>query len=206
VPDVEFEQVFRIANPLVQLGMLLARDAGLRHAAVMEICAGNCNFETHEITGRTKAGSSYTVPMTQRLYERLLFLCAGARSASEPLVCQCTNRSRAPGYTTLTTSLSSTKKRAGVERRWGFHDMRRTTARILYENTRDIRKVQGFLGHATPLQTWWYMGNAASGLRPEDVERASSAGRNTTWQPENPSSPGSDLQSQPSNKPQQKIA
>lgn len=160
---------------MLQLALLLAREAGLRHAAIMEFTQGNCNFETRTVSGKTKADSSYTVPMTKRLYERLLFACAGANDAEEPLLAQYNRHRKVPHYNSILCALSRAKKLAGVPgSKWGFHDLRRTAARALYERTRDIRKVQGFLGHVAPQQSWWYLGNAAAGLTSEDMEGASS--------------------------------
>jgi integrase len=171
----EFEQVFRVAGPMLQLAMLLAREAGLRHAAIMQFTQCNCNFETKTVSGKTKADSSYTVPMSKRLYERLLFACAGANHAEEPLLAQWNRNRKPPHYNSLTCALSRAKKLAGVPgTKWGFHDLRRTAARALYETTHDIHKVQGFLGHVSPQQSWWYLGNAAAGLTSEDMEGASS--------------------------------
>lgn len=170
VPDIEFEAVFRVAGPMLQLAMLLAREAGLRHATIMKFSAANCNFETREVTGRSKAYSSYTVPMSKRLYERLLFACAGAVDAREPLLAQYNRQRKPPHYNSVSTAMMRAKALAGVERPWGLHDLRRTAARALYTRTGDIRKVQRLLGHATPQQSWWYLGNAGIDLTPEDME------------------------------------
>jgi integrase len=164
--------------------MLLARDAALRHSAIANFTAANCNFENRTITGKTKAGASYNVPMSQRLYERLLFACNGARDQNEQLLAQYNVRRKRVGYNSISTLLWKAKREAGVTRKWGLHDLRRTAARALYEVTRDIRKVQRLMAHASPMQTWWYLGNAAIDLSPEEVESASSAGRKIPWTPE----------------------
>jgi integrase len=203
VPDIEFETVFRVAGPMLQLVLLLAREAGLRHATILHFTAANCNFETRMVSGRSKAYSSYTVPMSNRLFERLLFACAGAVDANEPLLCQYNQQRKKPHYNSLTCSLSRAKKLAGITAHWGLHDLRRTAARALYERTGDIRKVQRLLGHASPQQSWWYLGNAGITLTHQDMERT------TPWEPKDPSSPGSDLQdhpSQPSQEPQRRTA
>jgi integrase len=178
VPDVEFEAVFRVAGPMLQLILLLAREAGLRHATILHFTAANCNFETRMVSGRSKAYSSYTVPMTTRLFERLLFACAGANDSNESLLCQYNKQRKKPHYNSLTCSLSRAKKLAGITSPWGIHDLRRTAARALYERTGDIRKVQRLLGHAQPNQSWWYLGNAGIDLTHEEMERS------TPWEPE----------------------
>jgi integrase len=151
--------------------MLLAREAGLRHATILNIRASNCDFERRLVTGRSKAYSSYDVPMTERLYQRLLFACAGAIDGEEPLLCQYNRQRRKPHYNSLTCALSRAKKLAKVDGKWGLHDLRRTGARDLYTRTHDIRKVQRFLGHSSPGQTFWYLGNAGLDLLAEDLER-----------------------------------
>jgi integrase len=199
VPDVEFEATFRHARPSTQLVMLLAREAGLRHATIRNFTAGNCNFETHEITGRSKAHSSYTVPMSNRLFERLLFVCAGAIDAREPLLCQFNPGRKKPHYNSLTRGVMIAKARAGVTRKWGLHDLRRTAARALYERTHDIRKVQRLLGHMSLTQSLWYLGNAAIELSHEEMEAAGCEPNPSPNQSESPDS-------QPNHEPRQRIA
>jgi integrase len=130
VPDVEFEAVYLVAGPMLQLALLLAREAGLRHATIVEFASKNCNFETKTISGRSKAYSSYTVPMTKRLHDRLLFICAGADNLDEPLLAQFNRNRKPPHYNSLTCALSRAKKLARLSGGgWGFHDLRRTAAR-----------------------------------------------------------------------------
>jgi integrase len=186
VPDVEFEAVYRVAPPMTQLVMLLAREAGLRHAAILQFSASCCNFENRTIMGRTKGGASYNVPMTQRLYERLLFACAGTRDSKVSLLAQYNRRaSRNPAYNTISSGLFKAKQAAGVTSAWGLHDLRRTAARALYERTRDIRKVQRFLSHSSPMQTWWYIGNVGIELTHEEIEVVSCHPRPEPEEPPN---------------------
>jgi integrase len=180
VPDVEFEAVFRVAPAMTQIVMLLAREGGLRHAAILNFSASCCDFEKRTIVGHTKGGASYNVPMTQRLYERLLFVCARIRDARESVLAQFNRGGRNPAYNTISTGLFKAKRAAGITSPWGLHDLRRTAARALYERTRDIRKVQRFLSHSSPMQSWWYMGNAGIELTHEDLEG--------TWGPKTDSS------------------
>jgi integrase len=170
VSDADFEATFTQASPWLQLTMLLARDAGLRHATIMNITRANCNFENRTVTGRSKAYSSYNVPMTNRLETRLRIACQQANDDNEPLLNQWNRQRKRMHYNTLTSALVRAKRAARIEAQWGFHDLRRTGARKLYEQTRDIRKVQRFLGHATPAQSFWYLGNAGVDLEPIEME------------------------------------
>ena len=109
--------------------------------------------------------------MTKRLYERLLFVCAAAVNSEESLLATSTVERKKPGYGSVTNWLLEAKKRAGVMRRWGFHDLRRTAARALYERTHDLRKVQRLLSHANMQQSCWYLGASGIDLAPADLER-----------------------------------
>lgn len=173
VPEEHFEAVMRQAPAWLGLTLLLAHDAGLRHDAIHRITRTQCDFEHREVTGLTKLRTVYSVPMTKRLHERLTWACAMAHDAHEPLLAVLSHSRQQPNYHTLNTALARTKKRAGVTSTWGFHDLRRTAARRLYAQTKDIRKVQRFLAHAAPGQTWWYIGNQGIALTHDDVELAS---------------------------------
>jgi integrase len=63
---------------------------------------------------------------------------------------------------------------------WSMHDLRRTAARQLYDRTKDIRKVQRLLGHASPVATWWYIGNNGQPLTAAELEPEPA----TFWQKE----------------------
>jgi integrase len=172
VTELEFEQVYHVADGALQLAMLLARDAGLRHAAIWNITAANCNFESRILSGKTKNTGMYLVPMTQRLYERLLFVCASTLETQEPLLATFNRKRKKPGYGSVSNWLTEAKKRAGVAAKsWGFHDLRRTAARALYERTHDLRKVQRLLSHANMQQSCWYLGASGIDLAPADLER-----------------------------------
>ena len=173
VTDVDFERVFRVARPACQLAMLLAREAGLRQGTLLRLNLSNVNFERREITGRTKRSSTYNVPMTQRLYERLLWAAQGVRDRQQPLISQYKQRVDGSNYHPwyISQMLREAQKWAGMPKAgWTLHDLRRTAARRLYEATGDLRKVQRFLAHANPQMTLWYLGNMAVELLPEEVE------------------------------------
>jgi integrase len=125
------------------------------------------------LTGKTKAGAMYNVPMTQRLYERLLFVCSSARGADESLFAIFENegtRKSLVNYGTMYYWLQDAKAKAGVTNPWSFHDLRRTAARALYERTHDIRKVQRLLSHSNLQHSFWYIGALGVDLEAADLE------------------------------------
>ena len=160
VPDVEFEAVFRVAPAMTQIVMLLAREGGLRHAAILNFSASCCDFEKRTIVGHTKGGASYNVPMTQRLYERLLFVCARIRDARESVLAQFNRGGRNPAYNTISTGLFKAKRAAGITSPWGLHDLRRIEQLASFTSSEDAHRnslsyvADELLDFANTAETW----------------------------------------------------
>ncbi len=49
------------------------------------------------------------------------------------------------------------RRQLGITRRIHAHDLRRTTARNVYDKTKDLRLVQALLGHSDLNSTLWYL-------------------------------------------------
>ncbi len=171
VPADEFEQVFAVASNRLRLAMLLARDAALRRSAIEKFTSGNIDFDNNEVFGVTKNSARYRVPMTHRLRVMLASVYAFA-APGEPLLAAVGTNRRTVKACTILWELKRIQKQVngGQVLAWSMHDLRRTAARQLYENTKDIRKVQRLLGHASPIATWWYIGNAGQPLDAADLE------------------------------------
>ncbi len=171
VPGDEFEAVLAQATNRLALAMLLARDAGLRRSAIEKFTNANVDFDHGEIFGTTKNGARYRVPMTHRLRILLAGVCPFA-APGEPLIATLGHNRRPVKACTLLWELKDMQRKlnGGVPFEWSMHDLRRTAARQLYDSTHDIRKVQRLLGHASPVATWWYIGNAGQTLTAEDLE------------------------------------
>lgn len=173
VPEAEFEAMLRTAPPYLALILLLAHEAGLRTMTAARLTKANCCFDERRIIGATKGGAKYDVPMTTRLYERLLWYCAAAEDANEPLTAVYRQPRKLPTEESIRSAMREARKRIGAVATWGIHDVRRTAARKLYLETRDIRKVQAFLGHKMLWTTCWYLGNAVQSLTSADLEASS---------------------------------
>ena len=169
VSDAEFEAVLRHAPPYLELLLLLAKEAGLRAKTATRLTRGQCDFDGRRITGTTKGGSKFDIPMTDRLHSRLLWYCAAAPDSVTPLSAIFRANRQPPNLACVRSAICAARFAAGVSKTWGLHDLRRTAARALYQRTRDIRKVQAFLGHKMLWTTCWYLGNAQIGLNAEDM-------------------------------------
>jgi len=173
VTEVEFELAMRAASPPASLAMLLAHEAGLRAAAICQFSRQNCDFERRWLRGKTKGGVNYSVPMTQRLHERLLFACTAA-SPNEPLLTAVSYQRKPCAVENLDYHVRQAKRRAGIETPWTLHDLRRAAARRVYERTHDVRKVQRLLSHKNLSTTMWYLGDAGAEIDAEDLETTKS--------------------------------
>jgi integrase len=169
VPDEEFETVYAVASNRLRLALVLARDTGLRRSAIEKFTKANIDFDHGEVFGVTKSNSRYRVPMTQRVRE-MLAMIAPFCAANEPLIAAVGRDRKAVKACTLLWELKALQKKVGGEMKWSMHDLRRTAARQLYERTKDIRKVQRLLGHASPVATWWYIGNVGQALTGDELE------------------------------------
>jgi integrase len=169
VPHSEFEEVFERASNRLKLAMLLARDAGLRRSAIEKMTNSNVDFDHNEVWGTTKNRAHYRIPMTQRLRELLAPICAFA-GHDETLIASVSLNRKPVKACTILWELKRTQQMGGQVMDWSMHDLRRTAARELYTRTKDIRKVQRLLGHASPVATWWYIGNAGQELLASELE------------------------------------
>jgi integrase len=57
----------------------------------------------------------------------------------------------------LYSAFARVKKRVGITRQLTPHDLRRTTARRIYDMNHDLRVVQAVLGHSNMKSTLWYL-------------------------------------------------
>jgi integrase len=171
VPDLEFEAVLRQASPALSLALLIAQEAGLRLGTIVRLTGENLDFQNRRIHGRTKRMHRFDVPMTTRLYERLLWVVGNMTDPKQNILAQFRENQKPYGIDALEVQLRRARERAKASS-WCFHDIRRTTARKLYDATKDIRKVQRFLGHAHLRTTFWYIGNQGIGLEASEIEQA----------------------------------
>jgi site-specific recombinase XerD len=174
--DEDFEKVLEEADARLRILMLCCRDAGLRISAALSLSPQSLvqrHDGTFVVEGRAKRGSSFEVPVTDRLRLELEY----ARTRAKPgqtLVEALSSRGQKPSRNYVGKLLRDAKKRAGVSARWTLHDLRRTAARRVYKVTGDIRKAQRFLGHVSTNATLWYLQDPLVTLSKDDVEKASS--------------------------------
>jgi site-specific recombinase XerD len=153
--------------------MALCREAALRITTALQLTPSDVDFALNEIHTRTKGGASVNVPLTHNLRERLRWAVQATKGPQTPLSNAHRWHSKSgapPDKQSALAALRVAQKRAGIEATWGFHDLRRTAARCLFEATHDIQKVQRLLSHRSLATTVWYLGNSTKVISPAEVE------------------------------------
>ncbi|WP_446745657.1 tyrosine-type recombinase/integrase [Silvibacterium acidisoli] len=170
--DAEFEAVLRKAPGWLKLTLLLTRYCALRATTALTLTAADINTETWHIRRRTKAQMSISIPCGPRVREMLRF----ALHMAEPgqyLVNALGGKGDTPGklYENSNHAINKLKRDLKISGKWTLHDLRRTAARELYDNTRDLRLVQALLGHANLAQSLWYLSDATHTLTADHLEQ-----------------------------------
>ncbi len=162
VRDDEREKLLKVAGPKMRLWILLCSDLAIRSTTSANI--GSRNYDPIERTLRfeTKCGERLTLPVTEEIRE-LIESCD--LESDVPFVYQLWERERKQGphphavndCGPLRREFKSLRIQVGITRRITLHDLRRTTAVAMLEETGDIRDVQSLLGHRNLQSTVWYL-------------------------------------------------
>jgi integrase len=124
---------------------------------------------TGHIVTHTKRGRVVTVPVTPRL--RLLIDLAVPMVGEEDVrfVDLLNGRRLIQGKQTINERWWRWKKIARLPDELHIHDMRRDAAHRVYLASRDLRQVQGMLGHESPMTTVRYLHLASPTVSDEAV-------------------------------------
>jgi len=145
------------ACPLwLRLWVLLCSDMLMRNATASAICPDNYNAQLRTLTFRTKFGSWQTMPVTAEIAAILESTKLNGKQSSTPYIALLHPLGRIcktwPGQ-----KIKYVAKSAGITRKLTPHDLRRTTATAIYDQTKDMRIVQAALGHKQLATTLWYL-------------------------------------------------
>lgn len=149
--------------------LLLCSDLAIRSGTAAALTPGNYDRNARTLTFTTKYGEAQTLPVThelQQLFERPGLVSTlpivgqlprgphrrwgsdlKPRDKQKPVVC----------VNHLRSLFKQLCADCGITRRIVPHDLRRTTARRVYQQTHDLRIVQAVLGHVDLNSTVWYL-------------------------------------------------
>jgi integrase len=131
--------------------IIVAVDTGLRRRELLSLEKEQVDFNLDVINvKRTKSGKGRTVPMTPRVRETLINLCADVKHSFTSAV-------KAAGLTDFT-----------------FHDLRHTFGTRLAASGADVVKIRELMGHASITTTMRYMHASDSGKRDAIARMAAS--------------------------------
>lgn len=149
--------------------IIVAADAGLRRRELLSLEKEQVDFNLDVINvKRTKSGKGRTVPMTPRVRETLISLCASGES---PYVFA--NSETGKAITDVKHSFTSAVKAAGLTD-FTFHDLRHTFGTRLAASGADVVKIRELMGHASITTTMRYMHASDSGKRDAIARMAAS--------------------------------
>lgn len=167
--EAERVLIFGAAPPRLLCWLLMCSDLAIRSGTAATLNPSHYDRGARKLTFATKYQAIVTLPVTPTL-AALLDRCT---DASLPFVSQLPGevgnksitRSSPPlmrpiDPVVLTATYRRLKMRLGITRKLTPHDLRRTTARRVYDETRDLRLVQALLGHSDLQSTLWYLQDA----------------------------------------------
>lgn len=151
-PD-ELRRLKSVAQPWERAWIILQAECGLRISEAFAAAEANHNRDDRTITIVAKGGKPRVIPTTDEL--EALFAIAPEADASTPLIDRLRGKPIKPQG-----RWDHWKKflaRAGVREELNPHDLRRSAALRLYEQSRDLRAVQRMLGHDSLTSTLQYL-------------------------------------------------
>jgi len=157
------DQLTRTLDLPLRLMILLCSDLAIRSGTALQIAPEHYDATSATLHFTTKMGEKLTLPVTEEIQE--LFGCCNLHDP-RPFVTQLAKLNKpGRGQTIRRETLDQTaidkrfqKLRATITTKHiTFHDLRRTAAVRMYEQTGDLRAVQALLGHRSMNSTIWYL-------------------------------------------------
>jgi hypothetical protein len=178
VTDEEHRAILAAAPDYLRLWILLCSDLAIRSGTALILGPEHYDQTRHIFRFVTKKGAHQTMPTTDEI-DLLLAECSMTHHAS--FVRQLHLRHESSGGRPLDpTSTRDDQldrqwrellRSVGITRRIVPHDLRRTAAVAMLEETGDIRDVQALLGHRSLQSTIWYLDHDLRPVRRETLER-----------------------------------
>lgn len=172
----EVDAILDAASPSLRLFLLLCSDMALRSGTANAISGSQYVATTGTLRFNSKAQSRQALPVTAEIRAILDPLdhlspipyvwqlrIAEHRIGPKPTV-YCSDL--------LRTELKKLCKSLGIQKRIIPHDLRRTTAVAVYNQTQDLRVVKALLGHTDMKTTLWYLDHDLTPVSVNVLERA----------------------------------
>ncbi len=150
----ELQAMIQSSSAAMKLFTLLCLDCGMRFSTALSIRPEHWNAENRTLTFQTKGQRKMTLPASERL-AKLLDAAAATAQPGTPLVEHLFGRKATKAL--VLSQWRIRMRQAGARKELHPHDLRRTMATAIYQQTKDLRAVQQFLGHRSLLSTVVYI-------------------------------------------------
>jgi integrase len=175
VTDAERDLLLNAAPMYLRCWILLCADLALRSGTAARVAPEHYNAERREVSIGTKEGRVIVLPVSEEI-ERL-FLAVGNREPQTPYVSQLHRRQKIH-VNYLRQCWWRLRKSVGIERGIRPHDLRRTLAVKVYDETRDLRDAQAVLGHKQLATTVHYLDHRNTPVPRGLIDHFAAGGRN----------------------------
>lgn len=152
------ERLLVAAPPHLRLYLLLCSDLAIRSGTAVRIAPCHYDRASQTLTFKTKGQVCVNLPVTQRI--ATLFNVAlefESDSPDTPFVQLLGGNQGEWKQHAYGRQLKALKQRLGITQDFTSHDLRRSTAREVYNITHDLRQVQAVLGHTNLSSTYHYL-------------------------------------------------
>jgi integrase/recombinase XerC len=147
----------------LRLYLLLYFQCGLRAAETLRVTPRNWNAGNRTVTIPIKGGGTRTLKISEDV--EALLTSAGNPEPDQPYIWALRGKNLTLGG--LRRAWESHKKKCRVNPAVTSHDLRRTAATIVYNDTKDLRAAQELLGHKNLASTLSYL----APLHPDEAQK-----------------------------------
>lgn len=151
------EKLLAAAPPHLRLYLLLCSDLAIRSGTAVKIAPCHYNREDKTITFKTKNQVVVSLPVTSRIATLFNVAIDFEPGSEEPFVQLLGGSKGNWKQHSYGRQLKLLKKSLGIVEAFTSHDLRRSTAREVYNLTHDLRTVQAVLGHTNLASTYHYL-------------------------------------------------
>jgi len=156
----QLDDLWNAARPIERLWLTLTLNTALRRSDVLRLAPRHVDTENRTITiTQKKTGDPVTIPINDTLLQLLNGAPGDPTDNSTPYLTRW--HGRPVSKDSVATWWKLLRRRAGIPPGQSLtpHDLRRTTAALVFEKTQhDIRAVQALLGHRSLSSTLRYLG------------------------------------------------
>lgn len=165
--DAQFASILANSPVWLKVFLQLCRTLGLRHEEAKQLRPADLNEDTRTLVFNRKGWGTSSLPVTEDLLEAIRFC-----RTQDPDATILSTLGAPEGAQAVLRAFHSARRKANADPELHIHDLRRTGATRLYQQTKDLRLVQQFLGHRQLAATFQYLAPLPSDELSQAIENA----------------------------------